>query len=121
MQTTRVSCVYYGEGHLYEDCPSNPTSACYVANSNRNNNPYSNPHNQGWRQHLNLALCNQGASSSGTNAYHIPTYPPGYPPQQQRTQAADQSSPLENLLKEYIKRNDIRIQSHDATLTNLKN
>ncbi|XP_024021733.1 uncharacterized protein LOC112091705 [Morus notabilis] len=108
VQTAGFSCVYYGEGHLYEDCPSNPASACYVANFNRSSNPYLNPHNQGLSQHPNMAWSNQGADSSGANAYYRPTYPPGYSHQQQRTQA-DQSSSLESLLKEFIARSEAKI------------
>ncbi|XP_024021730.1 uncharacterized protein LOC112091702 [Morus notabilis] len=120
VQTAGFSCVYCGEGHLYEDCPSNPASAYYVANFNRSSNPYSNPHHQGLSQHPNMAWSNQGAGSSGANAYYRPTYPPGYSHQQQRIQA-DQSSSLESLLKEFIARSEAKIQSHDATLRNLEN
>ncbi|GMN47953.1 hypothetical protein TIFTF001_017130 [Ficus carica] len=109
-----------GEGHLFEDCPSNPTSACYVGNFNINN-LYSVPYNQGLRQHPNFAWSNQGASSSGANVYHRPSHPPGFPYQQPRTQATESSSSLENLIKEYIAKNDARVQSHDATLRSLEN
>ncbi|GMN61914.1 hypothetical protein TIFTF001_030989 [Ficus carica] len=106
-------------GHLYEDCPSNPASACYVGNFNRNN-LYLVPYNQGLRQHPNFSWSNQGASSSGANAYNRPSHPPGFPSQQPRTQAMESSSSLENLIKEYIAKNDARVQSHDATLRSLK-
>ncbi|GMN59784.1 hypothetical protein TIFTF001_028870 [Ficus carica] len=90
VQSVGVTCVYCGEGHLYEDCPSNPASACYMGNFNRNN-LYSAPYNQ------------------------------GFPSQQPRTQAMESSSSLENLIKEYIAKNDARVQSHDATLRSLEN
>ncbi|GMN24795.1 hypothetical protein TIFTF001_049169 [Ficus carica] len=92
VQSVGVSCVYCGEGHLYEDCPSNPASTCYV-----------------------------GVSSSGANVYHRPSHPPGFPSQQPITQAMEASSSLENLIKEYIAKNDARVQSHDATLRSLEN
>ncbi|XP_024018055.1 uncharacterized protein LOC112090603 [Morus notabilis] len=103
------------------DCPSNPASACYVANFNKGGHHYSNPHNRGMRQHPNLSWSNQGAGTSQPNTYHRSTYPPGYPPQQQRTQAVEQSSSLESLLKEFISRSEAKIQSHDAALWNLEN
>ncbi|XP_024025307.1 uncharacterized protein LOC112092710 [Morus notabilis] len=109
------------DSHQYEDCPSNPAYACYVANFNTGNHHYSNPHNQGMRQHPNLSWSNLGASTSQPNAYHKNTYPPRYPPQQQRTQAVEQSSSLESLLKEFISRSEAKIQSHDAALRNLEN
>ncbi|XP_024032803.1 uncharacterized protein LOC112095314 [Morus notabilis] len=121
VHTPGFSCVYCGDSHQYEDCPSNPASACYVANFNKGSHHYSNPHNQGMRQHPNLSWSNQGASTSQPNAYHRNTYPPGYPPQQQRTQAVEQSNSLESLLKEFISRSEAKIQSHDATLWNLEN
>ena len=54
VQAVGVTCVYCGEGHVYDDCPSNPVSACYVGNFNRNN-PYLAPYNQGLRQHPNFS------------------------------------------------------------------
>ncbi|GMN61528.1 hypothetical protein TIFTF001_030615 [Ficus carica] len=92
VQSVGVTCVYCRKGHLYDDCPSNPASACYV-----------------------------GASSSGANAYHRPSHSPGFPSQQPRTQAMESSSSLENLIKEYITKNDARVQSHDATLRSFEN
>ncbi|GMN64842.1 hypothetical protein TIFTF001_033915 [Ficus carica] len=75
----------------------------------RENNPYLVPYNQGLRQHPNFSWSNQGASSSGANAYHRPSHPPGFPFQQPRTQAMESSSSLENLIKEYIAKNDTRV------------
>ena len=48
-QVTEVSCVYCGEGHLFE----NPVSINYVGSFNRQiqYNPYSNTYNPGWREH----------------------------------------------------------------------
>ncbi|GMN26280.1 hypothetical protein TIFTF001_049282 [Ficus carica] len=40
---------------------------------------------------------------------------------QPRTQVMDSPSSLETLIKEYIARNDARVQSHDATLRTLEN
>ena len=56
-QVARVSCVYYGEGHLFNNCPGNPVSINYVGNFNRQNqnNPYSKTYNFGWIQHLNFS------------------------------------------------------------------
>ena len=59
-QVAAISCVYCGEGHTFDNCPSNPASICYVGDFNRNNNPYSNTYNPGWRQHPNFSWSNQG-------------------------------------------------------------
>ena len=34
-QVAGVSCVYCGEGHLYDNCLPNPVSVNYVGNFNR--------------------------------------------------------------------------------------
>ncbi|KAL5546795.1 hypothetical protein UlMin_006482 [Ulmus minor] len=73
-----VSCVFCGGGHVYDDCPNNPVSVNYVGNYNqgnynsgsynRDNNPYSNTYNPGWRQHPNFSWSNQtGQSSNNPN------------------------------------------------------
>lgn len=43
----KVSCVYCGEGHLFDKCPGSHVSINYVGNYNRQNqnNPYSNTYN----------------------------------------------------------------------------
>ncbi|XP_062114496.1 uncharacterized protein LOC133825591 [Humulus lupulus] len=50
IQNAEISCVYCGDGHTFENCPSNPALVCYVGNQNfnRNNNPYSNSYNPAW-------------------------------------------------------------------------
>ncbi|XP_062086155.1 uncharacterized protein LOC133792262 [Humulus lupulus] len=87
IQSAEVSCVYCGDGHTFENCPSNPASVCYVGNQNfnRNNNPYSNSYNPAWRQHPNLSWGGQGASSSGAPAQGKQSVPPGFS-QQPRAQ-----------------------------------
>ncbi|XP_062114466.1 uncharacterized protein LOC133825555 [Humulus lupulus] len=124
-QVAEVSCVYCGDGHTFESCPSNPTSVCYVGNQNANcNNPYSNSYNPGWRQHPNFSWGGQGASSSRAPMQNNPTYPPGFSPKQPRAQPpppqVSQSSSLESLMKEYMVKNDAVIQSQAASLRNLE-
>ncbi|KAL4323802.1 hypothetical protein GQ457_11G023210 [Hibiscus cannabinus] len=48
-------------GTTYELEPTdfNPESSFYVGNFNRNNNPYSNTYNPGWKQHPNFSWSNQ--------------------------------------------------------------
>ncbi|XP_060969783.1 uncharacterized protein LOC133037007 [Cannabis sativa] len=57
IQSGDVSCVFYGEGHVFEKCPSNPESVCYMGNQNfyRNNGAFSNSYNQAWKNHPNLS------------------------------------------------------------------
>ncbi|XP_062085645.1 uncharacterized protein LOC133791745 [Humulus lupulus] len=118
-----ISCVYYGEGHTFDNCPSNPAAVCYMGNQNRNG-PYSNSYNPSWRPHPNFSWSNQGAGPSNPSMPPRPNFPPGYPPQapQQRPQQQTmQSSSLENMLKEYIVKNEAMIQSQAASLRNLEN
>ncbi|PON50379.1 hypothetical protein PanWU01x14_223510, partial [Parasponia andersonii] len=41
-QSAAVSCIYCGEGHSFDSCPSNPASVCYMGNFNKNNNLFAN-------------------------------------------------------------------------------
>ncbi|XP_062075621.1 uncharacterized protein LOC133779716 [Humulus lupulus] len=122
-QMESISCVYCCEGHTFDNCPSNPASVCYMGNQNRNG-PYSNSYNPSWRQHPNFSWSNQGVGPSNPSMPPRPNFPPSYPPQapQQRPQQQTmQSSSLENMLKEYIVKNEAIIQSQAASLRNLEN
>ncbi|KAL5580892.1 hypothetical protein UlMin_013334 [Ulmus minor] len=120
VQGTGESCVLCNGNHRFESCPSNPESVCYVGNMNRNNNPFSNTYNPGWRQHPNFSWSNQGAGQGSNSAPQRPQYPPGFQ-QQQKPQTSEFPSSMESLLKEYMARNDAVIQSQTASLRNLEN
>ncbi|KAL5578388.1 hypothetical protein UlMin_020087 [Ulmus minor] len=105
VQGTGESCVLCNGNHRFESCPSNPESVCYVGNMNRNNNPFSNTYNPGWRQHPNFSWSNQGAGQGSNHAPQRPQYPPGFQ-QQQKPQTSE---------------NDAVIQSQAASLRNLEN
>lgn len=121
-QLAEVSCVYCGDGHAYENCPSNPASVCFVGNQNRNN-LYSNSYNPGWRQHPNFSWTGPGAGPSNFVMPNRPTYPPRYSHQntQLRPPQAIQPNSLETLMREYMAKNDALIQSQAASLRNLEN
>ncbi|KAL5538669.1 hypothetical protein UlMin_044627 [Ulmus minor] len=120
VQGTGESCVLCNGNHRFESCPSNPESVSYVGNMNRNNNPFSNTYNPGWRQHLNFSWSNQGAGQGSNSAPQRPQFPPGFQ-QQQKPQTSEFPSSMESLLKEYMARNDAVIQSQAASLRNLEN
>lgn len=48
-QVAEASCIHYGEGHLFDNCPRISISVNYVGNFNRKNqnNQYSNTYNPG--------------------------------------------------------------------------
>ncbi|KAL4284592.1 hypothetical protein GQ457_16G007950 [Hibiscus cannabinus] len=52
-------CDLCNANHEFFECPQNPESIFYVGNFNRNNNPYSNTYNHGWKQHPNFSWNNQ--------------------------------------------------------------
>ncbi|KAL4284200.1 hypothetical protein GQ457_16G021400 [Hibiscus cannabinus] len=52
-------CDLCNANHDFFECPQNPESSFYVGNYNRNNNPYSNTYNPGWKQHPNFSWNNQ--------------------------------------------------------------
>ncbi|XP_062088469.1 uncharacterized protein LOC133795032 [Humulus lupulus] len=122
IQSVEISCVYCGDGHTFENYPSNPASVCYVGNQNFNrNNPYSNSYNTAWRHHPNLSWGGQGASSSGAQAQGKQSFPPGFPQQPRAHQPqGSQSSSLESLMRDYMAKNDAVIQSQAASLRNLE-
>ncbi|XP_060961982.1 uncharacterized protein LOC133032150 [Cannabis sativa] len=127
IQRAEISCVYCGDGHTFENCPSNPASVCYVGNQNfnRNNNPYSNSYNPTWKHHPNFSWGGQGASSSGAQqAQGKQSFPPGFSqqprPQQPHQPQGSQTSSLESLMRDYMAKNDAVIQSQAASLRNLE-
>ncbi|XP_062075192.1 uncharacterized protein LOC133779221 [Humulus lupulus] len=126
IQSGDISCVYCGDRHMFENCPSNPAAVCYVGNQNynRNNSPYSNSYNPAWRHHPNLSWGGQGASSSGASTQGKQAYPPGFsqqpPAQQPQHPQGSQSSSLESLMRDYMAKNDAVIQSQAASLRNLE-
>ncbi|KAH9680785.1 hypothetical protein KPL71_026683 [Citrus sinensis] len=124
-QISDMSCVYCGEGHLFDNCPGNPTSVNYVGNFNRQNqdNPYSNTYNLGWRQHPNFSWSNQNQSAVAFSGQNRPAQPPGFYPQNQEKISInnDQLSSLEGLIKDYIVKNEAVVQSHTVSLKNLEN
>ncbi|XP_030497803.2 uncharacterized protein LOC115713460 [Cannabis sativa] len=116
IQRAKNSCVYCGDGHTFENCPSNLASVCYVGNQNfnRNNNPYSNSYNPAWKHHPNFSWGGQGKQS----------FPPGFSqqprPQQTHQPQGSQTSSLESLMRDYMAKNDTVIQSQAASLRNLE-
>ncbi|KAL8103778.1 hypothetical protein AgCh_028104 [Apium graveolens] len=78
-----VSCVYCGEEHTYDNCPSNPESVFYVENQNKSG-PYSNTYSQSWRQHPNFFWSNQGATSGNSANAFRPNNPPRFSQQAQQ-------------------------------------
>ncbi|KAM6551726.1 hypothetical protein CsatB_001534 [Cannabis sativa] len=126
IQRAEISCVYCGDGHTFENCPSNPASVCYVVNQNfnRNNNPYSNSYNPSWKNHPNFSWGGQGASSSGAQGQGKQSFPPGFSqqprPQQPHQPQGSQTSSLESLMRDYMAKNDAVIQSQAASLRNLE-
>ncbi|XP_060960154.1 uncharacterized protein LOC133030995 [Cannabis sativa] len=122
IQRAEISCVYCGDGHTFENCPSNPASVCYVGNQNfnRNNNPYSNSYNPAWKHHPNFSWGGQGACSSGAQqAQGKQSFPPGFSQQPHQPQGS-QTSSLESLMRDYMAKNDAVIQSQAASLRNLE-
>ena len=111
-QSTIVSCTYCGEGHLFDNCPSNLESVYYVGNFNRNNNPYSNTYNSGWRKHSNFSWNShsQNAGSSSSSMPNRPRFPLGFQ-QPAKSQLVEQSLSIEILLKEYMAKNDALMQN----------
>lgn len=102
-EVAEVSCVYYKEGHLFDNCHGNPASVNYVGNYNRQNNHYSNTYNFGRRQHPNLSWESQHQNQHAIvhNGQNRPAQPPGFHQQiqGQKNTNNDKINSLEALLK----------------------
>ncbi|KAH9680322.1 hypothetical protein KPL71_026505 [Citrus sinensis] len=124
-QISDMSCVYCGEGHLFDNCPGNLASINYMGSFNRQNqdNPYSNTHNPRWRQHPNFSWSYQNQTAAAPSGQNRPAQLPGFyqQNQEQRSINNDQLSSLEGLIKDYIVKNEAVVQSHTVSLRNLEN
>ncbi|KAA3457108.1 Retrovirus-related Pol polyprotein from transposon opus [Gossypium australe] len=89
-----VSYVYCADGHSSKNFPSNPESVYYS---------------------------NQGNGPNNTRMQHKPNQAKGFNQHAQKPPQTKSSNSLENLLKAYMVKNDVLIQSQAATLKNLEN
>ncbi|KAA3487560.1 hypothetical protein EPI10_031377 [Gossypium australe] len=107
MEASKLTCVYCGEDHVFDECPSNLASVCYMGSFIRNNNPYPDTYDPGWKQHPNFSWSNQGmGNSNNVIRQNVTSAPPEYNPpmpQQNVQQSSSSSSSMEVLLKEYIR------------------
>ncbi|KAL4378047.1 hypothetical protein GQ457_02G024520 [Hibiscus cannabinus] len=92
-------CDLCNANHDLFECPQNPESSFYVGNFNRNNNPYSNTYNPGWKQHPNFSWNNQRNPSNTIR------------------QNAEASGFQQNMRRQ---QNQIRMQSQEAALKSLE-
>ena len=96
-----------------------------MGNFNRQNqdNPYSNTHNPGWRQHQNFSWSYQNQTAAAPNGQNKLATPPGFYQQNQKRINInnDQLCSLESLINDYIMKNEAVVQSHAASLRNLEN
>ncbi|XP_062089545.1 uncharacterized protein LOC133796079 [Humulus lupulus] len=118
-QLVEVFCVNCGDGHTFDNFPSNPAYVCYMGNQNRNGLNL-NSYNQTWQQHPNFSWSNQGVGSNTTSMPPRPTYPPSFSQQQILMPQASPPSPLENMLKDYMEKTNAMIQSQAASMRNLE-
>ena len=79
-QVAKVSCVYCGKEHLFDDCPENLASVNYMGNFNRQNqnNPYSNTYNSRWRQYPNFSWSNQNQHPATSSVQNRLAQPLGF-------------------------------------------
>ncbi|KAA3461790.1 nifU-like protein 2, chloroplastic [Gossypium australe] len=107
-----------------QNFPSNLDCVYYVGNQNQNRSgqgPQSNFYNSSWRNHPNFSWSNQGARPNNTYMQHRSNQPLGFNQQVQKPSQAEPSNNLEILLKAYMTKNDVLIQSQPTTLENLEN
>ncbi|KAH9743430.1 hypothetical protein KPL70_003294 [Citrus sinensis] len=124
-QVAKLSCVYCGEEHKFDNCPRNLASVNYVSNYNRQsqNNPYSNTYNLEWKQHPNFLWSNQNQNTPTLSGQNRNAQPLGFHPQNQGQKHTSHNPliSLETLIEEYIAKNEAIVQSQAISVTNLKN
>ncbi|KAL4304197.1 hypothetical protein GQ457_10G010420 [Hibiscus cannabinus] len=137
-------CDLCNANHDSFECPQNPESSFYVGNFNRNNNPYSNTYNPGWKQHPNFSWSNQrNPSNTIRQNAEASGFQQNMPRQQNQLpqQQPPSTSSLENSLNafmngtksymtetsefmgrtdSFINRAEIRMQSQETTLKSLE-
>ncbi|KAL4282225.1 hypothetical protein GQ457_03G008650 [Hibiscus cannabinus] len=137
-------CDLCNANHDLFECPKNPESSFYVGNFNRNNNPYSNTYNPGWKQHPNFSWNNQrNPSNTIRQNAEASGFQQNMPQQQNQLpqQQPPSTSSLENSLNafmnetksymtetskfmgrtdSFINRAEIRMQSQEAALKSLE-
>ncbi|XP_061363520.1 uncharacterized protein LOC133307117 [Gastrolobium bilobum] len=98
-----VTCVFCNGPHVYDDCPQNPQSLCFVGNYNMNDS-YSNTYNPNWWNHPNFSYFEgqqQGSADATALQDHRPPFQQQHQQQQQQhyqqpEQQAETSDALEN-------------------------
>ncbi|XP_065636347.1 uncharacterized protein LOC136070386 [Quercus suber] len=108
---TNVVCDHCAGNHSSVDCQvGNPFAQSsygqtnYVSNFQRQNNPYSNTYNPGWRNHPNFSWSNNQGQAK----------PPQQFPQQEKKPT------LEDMFMQYMQKTDVAIQNHSASIHNLE-
>ena len=114
-QVAKLSCVYCGEEHEFDNCPRNLASVNYMSNYNQQsqNNSYSNTYNHGLKQHPNFLWSNQNQNAPTLSGQNRNAQPPGFHQQNQGQKhiSHDPFTSLETLIKEYIVKNEAIVQS----------
>ncbi|KAL4368363.1 hypothetical protein GQ457_05G021060 [Hibiscus cannabinus] len=137
-------CDFCNANHDLFECPQNPESSFYVGHFNRNNNPYSNTYNPGWKQHPNFSWNNQrNPSNTIRQNADASRFQQNMPQQQNQLpqQQPPSTSSLENSLNafmnktesymtktskfmgrtgSFINMTEIRMQSQEAALKSLE-
>ncbi|KAL4610105.1 hypothetical protein ACB092_08G028300 [Castanea dentata] len=108
---TNVVCDHCSRNRSSDDCQvGNPFAqssygqANYVSNFQRQNNPYSNMYNPGWRNHPKFSWSNNQGQAK----------PPQQFPQQEK------KSTLEDMFMQYLQKIDVAIQNNSASIRNLE-
>ena len=108
---TNVVCDHCARNHSSVNCQmGNPFAQSsygqenYVSNFHRQNNPYSNTYNPGWRNHPNFSWSNNQELAK----------PPQQLPQQEKKPT------LEDMFMQYIQKTDVAIQNNSASIRNLE-
>lgn len=115
-----MGCVGCRKPHTYEVCLQNPQSVCFIQN-----NRYSNTYNPDRRNDPNLSWGGNNQPKQQSAPMHNKDGSSGFHQGYQKQNQPQQSTPsplssIEALLKEYMQKNDVQIQTQASSIRNLE-
>lgn len=113
VQKVEVICDLCAGGHSSEQCAISTESVKFVGSQNRQQQPYQNAYNPGWKNHPGFSWSNNQTQ----NQAPIQSYPPGF---QSQTNPQEENDPsLEDLLKKLIANQDKRLNDHEQLFSQI--
>lgn len=124
LHSVELACV--GQDHRFDEYSSNSAYVCYMGNFSRNDDPYSHTYNPEWEQHTNFGWDNYDIRNMHNDVVQNIEMAPSnndqsFSWQNIQQDQASKSLSIVFLLKEYMTKHDVLLQSQSASLRALEN